>query len=83
MKFVPFFRHLSHSNSSKKIISRTPDDNAENEFTNETFSNRKGSKIPDLYDDKQPEYYKFPVKPDKGGRKFKGSKTIRKPEEES
>ena len=82
MKFIPFFRQLSHSNSTKKIISRTPDDNAETEFTNETFSNRKGSNIPDLYGDKQPEYYKFPVKPNKGGRKFKGSKTIRKPEEE-
>lgn len=82
MKFIPFFRSLSHGNSQKKIINRTEDDNKENEFTNETFKNRKGSKVTDLYDDKQPEYYKFPVKPNKGGRKFKGSKTIRKPEEE-
>ncbi len=69
----------------KKIVNRTKDDNNENEFTGEVFKNRKGGlhNIPDLYDDKQPEYEKFPVKPKDGTRKFKGSETIRRLKEDT
>ena len=84
MKFVPFFRHMSHANSSKKISDRTTDDNLEaSEYTDQKFRNRKGGahNLPDLYDDVIPSTIgKKPVKPEKGMRKFKGSKTIRKPD---
>lgn len=75
------FRHSSHGNSQKKIVDRTKDDNSENEFTSETFQNRKGGlpSIVDEYDDKYPTMInKKEPKKDKGLRKFKGSETIRK-----
>ena len=76
-----FMRTLPHSTSQKKIIDRTKDDNAENEFTHEEFKNRKGgwNNLPDAYDDKQPAMIgKKEPKKNKGLRKFKGSETIRK-----
>ena len=83
MSYTPYFRSLSHTKSFKEIVDRTRDDNNEaSEFTNEKFKNRKGSEVPGWYDDIQPAMLgKKPVKPEKGMRKFKGSKTIRKPKE--
>lgn len=82
MSYTPYFRTLSHTKSFKEIVDRTRDDNNEaSEFTNEKFKNRKGSEVPEWYDDIQPAMLgKKPVKPEKGMRKFKGSKTIRKPD---
>ena len=74
-------RSMGHFNSQKKIIDRTKDDNSENEYTAETFRNRKGSHgcVTDEYIDKQPSMIgKKEPKKNKGLRKFKGSKTIRK-----
>lgn len=82
MSYTPYFRTLSHTKSFKEIVDRTRDDNNEaSEFTNEKFKNRKGNEVPEWYDDIQPAMLgKKPVKPEKGMRKFKGSKTIRKPD---
>jgi hypothetical protein len=76
-----FMRTFPHSNSQKKIVDRTKDDNAENEFTSEVFKNRKGGlhNIVDAYEDEFPVMSgKKEPKKDKGLRKFKGSETIRK-----
>ena len=76
-----FLRALSHGNSQRKIADRTKDDNAENEFTHETFKNRNGSgkNLPDQNNDIFPVMAgKKESKKDKGLRKFKGSETIRK-----
>lgn len=76
-----FMRTFPHSNSQKKIVDRIKDDNAENEFTSETFQNRKGGlhNIVDAYEDVFPTMdHKKEPKKDKGLRKFKGSETIRK-----
>ncbi|MBP3826265.1 MAG: hypothetical protein ILA11_11110 [Butyrivibrio sp.] len=82
MSYTPYFRKLSHTKSFKEIVDRTrDDDNEASEFTNEKFKNRKGNEVPEWFDDIQPAMLgKKPVKPEKGMRKFKGSKTIRKPD---
>lgn len=74
-------RSMEHSNSQKRIVDRTKDDNSENEYTAETFRNRKGGhgSVIDIYFDKQPAMTgKKEPKKNKGLRKFKGSETIRK-----
>lgn len=77
-----FMRTFPHSTSQKKIVDRTKDDNSEiNEYTSETFKNRKGGlhNITDAYDDSLPAMTgKKEPKKNKGLRKFKGSETIRK-----
>ena len=76
-----YIRTFPHSNSQRKIVDRTKDDNTENEYTSEVFKNRKGGNrnIPNLYDDEFPVMSgKKEPKKDKGLRKFKGSETIRK-----
>ena len=81
-----YYRTLSHTNSAKKIINRTEDDNKEaEEFTAKKFKNRKGGlrNTPDFYDDLIPCMMgKKPVKPKDGTRKFKGAETIRKMKDE-
>ena len=77
-----FMRSFPHSNSQKKIVNRTKDDNAENEYTSETFKNRKGGlhNIIDSFSDEFPNMTgKKEPKKNKGLRKFKGAETIRKP----
>lgn len=77
-KFV--VRSLSHSNSNRKLVARTKEDNKElSEVSSETFNNRKGNNPINCNDDIVPAMSgKRPVKPQKGMRKFKGSKSIRK-----
>lgn len=73
-------RSLSHSNSTKRIISRTKDDNEElREVSSETFTNRNGSHPVDTNEDIPPALSgKKPVKPKGGTKNLKGSETIRK-----
>lgn len=79
-----FFRSIPHANAGKKMADRTKDDNAENEFTSETFHNRKGKNLPDAYDDISSSMAgKKEPKKNKGLRKHKGAETIRKLTEES
>lgn len=80
-----FFRSIPHANAGKKMADRTKDDNAENEYTSETFHNRKGKNLPDAYSDISSSMAgKKEPKKNKGLRKYKGLKSIRKinPDEE-
>ena len=79
-----YFRSLPHSKAGKKIADRIKDDNAENEYTSETFQNRKGKNLPDDYSDIASSMAgKKEPKKNKGLRKHKGAETIRKLTEES
>lgn len=77
-------RTMSHANSNRRIVSRTKEDNKElQEVSSETFTNRKGNNPVNCNNDIIPAMAdKRPVKPEKGMRKFKGAKSIRKENEE-